>query len=242
MRSTAIIQARMGSTRLPGKVLKSIAGRSMLARVCRRVCRAAMIDEVVVATTTEPADQAIADECNRLGVACFRGSENDVLDRYRHAAKRHGADAVVRITADCPLIDPDVVDRVVRCFLATRPDYASNTLKRTWPCGLDTEVLSTEALDRAHREATEPYERVHVTPYLYRHGERFRLLPVTCREDLGELRWTVDSAEDLQFVRAIYHRLDGDAFSWREVLHMLAAEPGIAQLNGHVRQTELVEA
>ena len=242
MRITAIIQARMGSTRLPAKVLKDIAGQSMLARVCRRACRAATIDEVVVATTTEPADEVVADECDRLGVACFRGSEDDVLDRYHHAAKRHGADAVVRITADCPLIDPNVVDRVVRRFLAARPDYASNTLTRTWPRGLDTEVFSTDALAHAHREATEPYERVHVTPYLYQHRERFRLLPVTCGEDLGALRWTVDSAEDLQFVRAIYDRLGDNAFSWREVLHVLAADPGIARLNERVRQKDLVEA
>lgn len=242
MKIVAVIQARMGSSRLPGKVLADVAGRSMLARVCDRLDRAATLDTIVVATTDAAADRPVVAECRRLGVACFRGSEEDVLDRFHRAATCHRAEAVVRITADCPLIDPEVVDRVVRAFLTARPDYASNTLVRTWPRGLDTEVIAAAALARAARQASERYQRVHVTPYLYQHPERFKLLPVTGRQDFAGHRWTVDLADDLRLVRAVYRRLGSErAFSWREVLQLLADEPALTGLNAHVRQKQLVE-
>ena len=242
MKVVAIIQARMGSVRLPSKVLADIAGRSMLWRVSQRAAQAALVAQVVVATTLEPEDEEIVDECARLHVACFRGSAEDVLRRYHEAANIYAADAVVRITADCPLIDPKVVDLVVAAFLNRRPDYASNTLQRTWPRGLDTEVTTAAALARACREATRPYQRTHVMPYIYRHPESFRLLPVVGPEDLGQWRWTVDFPEDLDFVRAVYGRLGGDGtFSWRDVRQLLAREPALAELNRHVRQRQLVE-
>ena len=294
----AIIQARMGSTRLPGKVLLELAGRTMLGRVVRRVRLAGLVDEVVVATTNAPADDPIVDECRRLPVACFRGSEHDVVERYHRAAAAYRADVVVRITADCPLIDPEVTDHVIRAFLQHRPDYASNTLHRTYPRGLDTEVFTAAALARACHEASEPYQRTHVTPYIYQHPEYFRLLAVTRCEGLGigremtsrfrkgtvpfslhenrdspqvvfrpplgasgegpsasslgphpsalsDCRWTVDSREDLQFVRAVYCRMSSrrsdDAFSWRDVCRLLADEPSLSKLNRHVRQKQLVE-
>jgi spore coat polysaccharide biosynthesis protein SpsF len=242
MSTLAVIQARMGSTRLPGKVLADIGGRSMLGRVCDRVRRAETIDRCVVATSEAPADRAIVEACRRLDVGCFCGSEHDVLDRFQQAAVYHGADVIVRITADCPLIDPEVTDRVVRAYLSRRPDYASNTLVRTWPRGLDTEVMTAAALARAAREATEPYQRAHVTPYLYQHPQRFRLLAVRDRDDASEHRWTVDTPEDLEFVRNVYDRLGRDCvFSWRDALGLLADEPGLAALNRHVRQKQLVE-
>jgi len=219
MRVVAIIQARLGSTRLPGKVLADVGGRSMLGRVCDRARRAALVDQVVVATTLEPDDQQVVDECARLQVACFRGSTEDVLERYDQAARAFEADAVVRITADCPLIDPQVIDLVVGAFQEARQAlqhsasllYASNTLRRTWPRGLDVEVMTAAALAQACREAREPYQRTHVTPYIYQHPDLFRLLAVTQRvpgpEDLGHWRWTVDVPEDLDFVRAVYGRL-----------------------------------
>jgi spore coat polysaccharide biosynthesis protein SpsF len=242
MNTVAIVQARMGSTRLPGKVLLDLAGRTMLARVVRRVSRASLVDDVVVATTTLPDDDPIVDECHRLSVSCFRGSPLDVLDRFHRAAVASRADAVVRITADCPLVDPEVIDRVIRAFLDGRPDYAANVLRRTYPRGLDTEVMTAAALARAWREATEPYQRTHVTPYLYQHPEAFRLLSVTGGQDLSHGRWTVDSEQDLEFVRAVYGRMDGgDAFSWHEVCRLLAEQPSLAELNRHVRQKQLVE-
>ena len=242
MNVVAIIQARMGSTRLPGKVLAELAGRSMLARLCERVRASRSIDQLMVATTVDPDDRAIVRECDRLGVACFRGSRQDVLDRYHRAAMALAADVVVRVTADCPLIDPGVIDLVVESFLQQQPDYASNTLQRTWPRGLDTEVMTAAALARAACVAVEPYERTHVTPYIYQHPELFQLLSVTGREDHSRDRWTVDTADDLEFVRKIYQRLaDPAAFGWRDVQRLVADEPALAKLNRHVRQKQLME-
>lgn len=243
MNVVALVQARMGSTRLPGKVLADLAGRTVLARVVRRTRRAKRVDRVVVATTAKPEDDPIIGECERLEVNWFRGSEDDVLDRYCQAAAAFRADVVVRITADCPLIDPQVIDRVVERFLFERPDYAANTLERTFPRGLDTETVAVAALARSAREAREPYERVHVTPYLYRHPEMFRLLSVTHDEaDCSGHRWTVDTADDLALLRALYDRLDGDdSASWQNVLAILAAHPELADLNRHVRHKALDE-
>lgn len=243
MKIVAIIQARLGSTRLPGKVLKDIGGRTMLARVVRRVRRAATLDDVIVATTTEPADSAVVEECARLGVHCFRGSELDVLDRYCQAAKQLNADAVVRITSDCPLIDPGVIDSVVAVFRNETPDYASNVIERTYPRGLDTEVVSMDALARAWQEARHHYERVHVTPYFYRNPELFRMRSVVADRNHSGFRWTVDTAEDLAFICSIYEALGpDDLFDWKSVLCLLSKEPELAAANSGIRQKSLEEA
>jgi spore coat polysaccharide biosynthesis protein SpsF len=237
-----VIQARMGSTRLPGKVLLDIAGRPMLERVVERVRRCRNAGQAVVATTTQARDEAIVAACGTLQVPVVRGSEDDVLDRYIQAARAFGADVVVRVTADCPLLDPDVTDGVIAAFLAARPDYASNTLKRTYPLGLDTEVVSMAALENAWREATEPAHRVHVTPYLYLTPGRFRLLPVAGEDDHSGHRWTVDAPEDLELVRAVYDRLGtGGRFGWRDVLDLVRREPALRRINAHVEQKKLVE-
>ena len=246
MSVVAIIQARMGSTRLPGKVLSAIGGEPMLAHVVRRVQRAGSVELTVVAATAGEVDEPIVKECERLGVAIYRGSELDVLDRFYRVACHFGAEAVVRITSDCPLIDPGVIDRVVVTFLDWWPDYASNVLRRTYPRGLDTEVVTLEALETAWHEAAEPYERVHVTPYFYKHPERFRLLSVT-REphsglDASRYRWTVDTAEDLVLVREIHRQLgDGETFGWTDVLDLLERNPGLADLNRSIQQKALDE-
>src|SRR5215813_1256921 len=171
LKISAIIQARMGSTRLPGKVLMNIGGRSALARVVRRLSRATLIHHVIVATSDLPADDAIVKECARLAVACFRGSESDVLDRYYWAAKANDASAVVRITSDCPLIDPQLVDETIQAFETAQADYASNVIPRTYPRGLDTEGFTTEGLAWAWLEAREPHQREHVTPFFHEHLE-----------------------------------------------------------------------
>lgn len=241
-RVVAIVQARMGSTRLPGKVLLPIAGKSMLERVVARLRRARLLEAILVATTRAPADEAVAGAARRLGVPAFRGAEDDVLDRYHEAARTLGARVIVRITADCPLIDAGIVDQVVGVFLDERPDYASNTLVRTYPTGLDTEVFSAEALHAAWREARAPYQRAHVTPFLYEHPERFRLRSVADSADRSGMRWTVDTAEDLSFVREVYSRFAGrDDFSWSEVAGLLEREPALADVNRHVRQKPLTE-
>lgn len=232
----------MGSSRLPGKVLMDIGGHTMLARVVRRLRRCASLDVVVVATSGLPADDAVAREADRLGAAVWRGSEDDVLDRYRGAAAAAAADVVVRVTADCPLIDPALVDHVVERFLAAGPDYASSSLERSFPRGLDVEVFSRGALEIAAREAREDFERVHVTPFLYRRPQRFRLLSVTADEDHGDLRWTVDSSADLELVRRIYRYLgDDDGFGWRDALRVVDEHPELREINRHVRQKELEE-
>jgi len=175
-------------------------------------------------------------------VLVFRGNELDVLDRYCQAARAHTADVIVRITSDCPLIEPEILDRVVNSFLVARPDYASNTMLRVFPRGLDVEVMAMAALERAWREAAEGYQRAHVTPYFYQHPTIFRCLNVTDDENHGSYRWTVDTVEDLEFVRAIYSRLGpGDAFGWRDVLELLHQEPELARINCGVQQKSLEE-
>jgi spore coat polysaccharide biosynthesis protein SpsF len=242
MRLVAIIQARMGSTRLSGKVLEDIHGRTMLARVVRRSMRSALIDKVVVATTKNKADDVIVSECESMGVSSFRGSEEDVLDRYYEAAKTFSADIVVRITSDCPLIDPEIIDRIVRSFLDRSPDYASNTIKSTYPRGLDVEVFTYDALEKAWNEASEDFQHVHVTPYIYQHLDRFKIFSVTCEENWSNYRWTVDTKEDLDLIRAIYAKIDrDDDFSWKDVLELLKTEPNIAEINCHIRQKSLEE-
>ena len=203
----AIIQARMGSTRLPGKVLKDIGGETMLARVVRRVQRATLVDQVVVATTPKPADDAIIAECQQLGVEVFRSSELDVLSRYYWAARVYDAKVVARITADCPLIDSVVIDRVVLAFLREKPDFASNVITRTYPRGLDISVMTMAALTRAYNKAKKAYDREHVTSYIYQNPKIFKLLSVEGDVDYSNHHWTVDTQEDLDFVRGIYARL-----------------------------------
>jgi spore coat polysaccharide biosynthesis protein SpsF len=236
-RVVAIIQARMGSTRLPGKVLKDLAGDTMLARVISRLRATNLINEVLVATTNLPVDDAIVAECRRCCVRVARGDQDDVLDRYFQAAQLAGADVVVRITSDCPLIDPEITEKTIRAFLENQPDYASNTIVRTYPRGLDTEVISLKALARAWTEARKPYEREHVTPYLLEHPSDFVLLSVTGDGDYSGFRWTVDTLEDLEFVQAVYFRLGRKlGFSWRDVLDLLNRAPELLELNRSVKQ------
>jgi spore coat polysaccharide biosynthesis protein SpsF len=242
MNVVAIIQARMGSTRLPGKVLLDLCGRSVLAHVVTRAMAAPHIDRVVVATTALAADDAIEAEAERRGARIYRGSEHDVLSRYYHAAIREQADVVVRITADCPLIDPELVGAMVAKFVSRkgseRVDYLSNTLKRTFPRGLDAEVLSIAALEHAWRETASPEDREHVTPYLYRHPERFRLENHAGARDASHLRLTLDTAEDWALIHRVVQALDGGTRIVRteEVVRFLDEHPEIAALNAAVVQ------
>jgi spore coat polysaccharide biosynthesis protein SpsF len=242
MKIVAIVQARMGSSRLPGKVLKDLGGETVLARVVRRLRRSALIGDIVVATTVSAADDAIVRECQRLGASSFRGSELDVLDRYYRAAQSADAEAIVRITSDCPLIEPEITDKTIRLFLEQPADYASNALHRTYPRGLDTEVMTREALGRAWEQARSPYQRVHVTPYIYEHPELFRIVSLRSRQDYSHCRWTLDTVEDLAFIRAVYERMGNKgSLSWREVIALLEREPCLAELNGMVLQKALHE-
>jgi len=236
-RTVAIVQARMGSTRLPGKVKLPLLGQPVLSRVMRRAGRARTLDEVVVATTTRPDDDAIVALAEREGWPVVRGSETDLLDRYLLAARTHDAEVVVRITSDCPLIDPDVIDATVDAFHAADVDYASNTLEPpTYPRGLDVEVVSRPALERAGREDADPAWREHATPFVYRHPELFRLLRVPADDDHSDLRWTLDTPEDYRLISRIYEALDRDDFGWREALALVEANPSWTALNDGVVQ------
>jgi spore coat polysaccharide biosynthesis protein SpsF len=230
-RAVAIIQARLGSQRFPGKVLADVGGAPLLARMVERVRRATTIAAIVVATPEGPRDEPLRELARHLGVDRWAGSEDDVLARYAGAAERFGADPIVRLTADCPLIDPALVDRCVERFLAADCDIVG--LGGAFPDGLDTEVISAAALARAHAEARLPSEREHVTPYLWKHRDRFRGETVEFPASLGGRRWTVDEPRDLDFVRAVYQRLyrSGGGFGWQDVEALLAREPDLARLN-----------
>lgn len=245
-RTVVIIQARMGSTRLPGKVLKNLMGHTVLWHVVNRVRRARGVDEVVVATSTKPSDDAIEREAKAAGASCFRGSELDVLDRYYEAATFARASTIVRVTSDCPLYDAEVLSRMLarwkeRNEKGRRIDYLSNGIKRTFPRGLDTEIFSFAALERAHDEATLPEEREHVTLHIYRHPEEFALDNFENDVDLSTLRWTLDTDDDWRLIETVYERLSrpGETFSTQDVLALLKREPALARLNAHVEQKKL---
>lgn len=261
-RVVAIIQARMGSSRLPGKVLLDIGGQPMLARVQARTVRAARVAQLVVATTTDATDDAIAAWCGAHGIAHWRGSQFDVLDRFYQAARTAQADVVVRITADCPAIDSALIDDAVDVLLgsfdagAGRPyDFVANRLPppfhRSFPIGLDVEVCTFDALRRAWKQGREAQHREHVMPFLY---EGVKLLPlspdlsagrssrgfeIALRNhvpDLGAYRWTVDTPEDLEFMRQVYAHFGGrDDFAWTDLLELVQREPELAAINAAVQ-------
>ena len=240
MKTLIIVQARMTSTRLPGKVLLSLDGEPMLSRLVERLRRVRRADGLVIATTTNATDDPIAALCAQLGVACHRGSEHDVLSRYADAARLHGADVVVRITSDCPLIDPALVDQLIACYQEGDCDYLSNMLPPTWPYGMAVEVFSASALQQAHAEATQASEREHVTPFLYWHPARYRLRNVASPIDLSLHRWTVDTPEDYDLVRRLFEALHPTRpeFTLADILSAMDAHPDWLHINQHVEQKQ----
>ncbi len=283
MKTTAIIQARMSSTRLPGKVLREINGQPMLAHVIERAKRATLVDEVVLATTTDPGDDAVAEFCAERGYHFTRGSLHDVLDRYYQTAREYDAEIVVRLTADCPVLDPDVVNQTIAVIASgakqspatneeiasaqkhaprndTRFDFVANRLPpptgRSFPIGLDTEVCTFTALEKAWQNATEKHQREHVMPYLYENTKLntenrylhtgisprgFKIALLHHLPDYGKLRWTVDTAEDLEFIRQIFARFDRPDFGWQDILKLLEKEPELAKINAGVHHKTLLE-
>jgi spore coat polysaccharide biosynthesis protein SpsF len=242
LRTVAIVQARMGSTRLPGKVLMDIGGETTLCRVVRRLSRSKLIAEVAIATTESPADDAIVSEAKRLGVRCFRGSEQDVLARYLGAAEEFEADVVVRITSDCPLIDAGMTDDVLEKFFREQADFAFNAVPDRLPRGLDVEVFSRKALGQATRLANDAYQREHVTPIFYERRDLFQVAALASEEDFSRYRWTLDTVQDLRLIRAIYaHFSNRDDFGWREIAALMLRSPEIATLNSDVVQKMMYE-
>lgn len=232
----AILQARMSSTRLPGKVLKPILGRPMLELHLERLSRMTTIDRLVVATSTEPEDTPIVDLCDALNVDSFRGSLDDVLDRYYRTAMHYGADALIRLTGDCPLADPAIIDQGVRRFVNSEFDYVGNCMTRTFPIGLDFEVLTAVSLQQAWREAVLPSEREHVTPFIKNHPERFAIESFTNDIDYSHHRWTVDEPEDFEFVTKVYEALYpiNRNFAMHDILRLLEKCPDLRALNYHI--------
>lgn len=258
-RVVAIIQGRMSSSRLPGKILADIAGQPMLQRVFIRTSRARTLSETVFATTTDASDDPVAEYCDLSGIPFTRGSLYDVLDRYYQAAKETKADVVVRITADCPVIDPALIDDVVRTLLEDEYDFACNRLPppwtRTYPIGLDVEACTFKALTKAWKEAKEPQHREHAMPYFYEgvtlktenrtlqtgtSPRGFNIALLHNPTDFGDYRWTVDTPEDLEFMRQVYARFDGrDDFTWKEVLDLVHDEPDLMKINAGVQHKTL---
>lgn len=258
-RVVAIIQGRMSSSRLPGKILADIAGQPMLQRVFVRTSRSAAVTETIFATTTDSTDDPVAEYCDFSGIPFTRGSQFDVLDRYYQAAKQTKADMVVRITADCPVIDPELIDNVVNTLLEDEYDFVCNRLpppwNRTYPIGLDIEACKFKVLGQAWKEAKEPQHREHAMPYFYEgvklaavnrqlqtgvspRGFNVALLHHTA--DFGDYRWTVDTPEDLEFMRQVYSRFDGrDDFSWKDVLDLVHNEPRLMEINAGVKHKTL---
>lgn len=239
MRTLGVIQARMGSTRLPGKVLLPMAGRSVLGRVVRAVAESGAVDELVVATTTEPDDDPVVAECARLGIASHRGPVDDVLTRFLGALDAHPADAVIRFTADCPLLDPEIIGLVARVFRSVPGiDYVSTTITRTLPRGLDVEVIRAGAL-RTLDSRADAYHRTHVTSYVYTHPDEFRLFGVTLVPDRAHLRLTLDTAEDWALMEAVAAHFGDTTVGLAKLAEWLDAHPEVAALNAGVEQKAL---
>jgi spore coat polysaccharide biosynthesis protein SpsF (cytidylyltransferase family) len=236
----AFIQARTGSTRLPGKVLLPLEGKTVLERVIERVRHASKVTEAVVVTTLSPQDLPIVRLCAEAGVRVFCGSEDDVLDRFYQAARLVKPDHVVRITSDCPLMDPSVIDLVVERHLAAGAAYTTNTSPETYPDGEDVEVFTAGALDRAWREARLQSEREHVTPYIRNHPELFALESVRHEPDLSRQRWTLDNPEDYAFISRVYAALHGGSpfFGMEAVLGLIRADPSITDVNAGIGRNE----
>lgn len=243
MKTVAIIQARMGSTRLPGKILMKVMDKPLLEYQIERVQRSKRIDEIVVATTTDQKDDEIVAWCNKMNVTSYRGSEDDVLSRYYEAATKNKADLIVRITSDCPLIDPDVIDQTISLILQNDYDYVSNILERTYPRGMDVEVFWYTTLEKTHVSTRSQAEREHVTPFIYRNPSLFKLGGVTYPHDLSKYRWTVDTVEDFNLIENILTHLytRKKEFTLEDVLRLLEQHPEWNQINAHIEQKKIGE-
>jgi spore coat polysaccharide biosynthesis protein SpsF len=239
----AVLQARVSSSRLPGKVLKPILGVPMILRQAERVRRAVEVDRLLVATSVDPSDDPLAELCAGNGIECFRGSLDDVLDRFYRAARPFSPDHVVRLTGDCPLADPKLIDSVISFHRGGEYDYVSNALEPTFPDGLDVEVCRFPSLEQACREANLPSEREHVTPFLYHRPERFRIGSYKGDVDLSRLRWTVDEPDDFELVTRIYGELYPVRrdFTTGDILSLLERKPDLKTLNTHHRRNEGLE-
>lgn len=236
MQVGAIIQARMGSTRLPEKIFKLLNGKTVLEHVINRVADSG-VENCIIATTINEKDDEVENFCKEHDIKCFRGSENDVLERFYYAAKENNFDIIIRVTADDPLKDSNIIAKAVKIIKENKYDYVSNTIKPTYPEGIDIEVFTFEALKKAFEEAKLKSEREHVTPYIWKNIDIFRVYNFENNEDLSYMRWTLDTEDDYQFMKKIYSFFeDKDNFSMEEVLECISKNPEITKINqGHIR-------
>lgn len=244
MKTVIIIQARMTSTRLPGKVLKTVMDKPLLEYQIERLKRIKAVDEIIVATTVNSTDEPIVDFCRKLNIAVYRGSEHDVLSRYYEAAVKHQADVVVRVTSDCPVIDSDLIEDIITYYNTSKKyDYVSNCQKRTYPRGMDTEVFSFKCLSEAFNQAEHLSEREHVTPYIYNHPDNYKLGDFKADQDYSRYRLTVDTMEDYELIKNILEYLypTNPNFKLKDILYLLTQNPQWYLINAHVEQKKVGE-
>lgn len=245
MNKVAIIQARMGSTRLQGKILKKICGKEILLHIVDRIKECKLIDKIVIATTEKSSDDEVEAFCKRNNIEYFRGSEDNVLERFFKCADKHNADIIVRVTADDPLKDPKVIDKGLSIFLDNKYDYVSNTIKPTYPEGIDIEIFSFQALIKAFNEASLESEKEHVTPYIWKNAEKFNVYNFENNVDLSYMRWTLDTEDDFNFINKIYQELyqDNKMFYMQDVIDLLNLKPELMEINaGHIRNEGYIKS
>lgn len=236
----AILQARVSSSRLPNKVLLPILGKAMLERQCQRILRSKRIDKLVIATSNNPEDKAIAELADKLGIACYSGSLDDVLARFYFAALQYPSEHIVRLTGDCPLTDPEIIDDVIQYHLEQGADYTSNCEPPSFPDGLDVEVFTSKALEEAYLNADKPSEREHVTPYIRRQTGQYQLSSFIHPQDHSDYRWTVDEPTDFEFVSKVYEALypDNKQFKTDDIFLLLREQPELQSINAGIQRNE----
>ena len=240
MKILTILQARVSSSRLPGKVLKMVSGKPMLLQQIERIQRVPSIEQIIVATSTSQSDDNLVDVLREQNINVFRGSLNNVLDRFYKAASKYNAEHVIRLTGDCPLSDPDIIENVIQQHFELNVDYTSNTLPASFPDGLDVEIFRFECLEKAWKEAILPSEKEHVTSYIRNNVEKFTHSNVKSSQDLSSMRWTVDEPEDFEFIEKVYQKLysKNTVFNMSDVLAYLQNHPNLTKINKHIQRNE----
>ncbi|TGK09962.1 acylneuraminate cytidylyltransferase [Leptospira fletcheri] len=244
MKTAFIVQARMTSTRLPGKILKKVIDKTLLEYQIERLQRVRLVDGIIIATTTNESDQPVVDLCERMNIPYYRGSESDVLSRYYEAATQFGVENIIRVTSDCPIIDPEILSEIVQSYFMYQKsgvDYVSNTLERSFPRGMDAEIFSYKTLSAAHRAAFDPSDREHVTPYIYKNPSLFSLRSVINSIDESSFRLTVDTQEDYELIKIIIETLypENPEFGVKQVIEFLNKNPEYIKINEHIAQKKL---
>jgi spore coat polysaccharide biosynthesis protein SpsF len=242
MNKVVIVQARLGSTRLPSKVLKDLSGKPVLYHVLERIKKTKLVDNIVIATTDLDSDEPLIEYLRENKIDYYRGSSEDVLSRYYESALQYKADIIIRITSDCPLIDPIVIDEIIKIYLENNNyDYVSNTLMRSFPRGLDVELFTFDALKKSFLKAEKKWEREHVTPYIYTNRDLFNVFNFTNKTDQSFFRWTLDTPEDYQLIKEIYDSLYNESkiFTTDEVISLFHRRPELIDINKHIEQKKL---